>query len=276
MIRVFSCLYHIGGKAFQFFTNLHGRNNNRLISMPGKHVLIPLFITCIYLAGCNTTSTEKPEKPVLKNHDIKGVSVWDRISARAEPSRDASRASLLSLGESFLYLDTFAIDSSNNNTKFLKARLSDSSVVWLYDFATVLNASPAAIISEVPLYLRPDLLTITEKRMQPMEIVAVMEEWNDWIKIVNEKKEHTGWIKKEFITYKTIDLAFSLLVKRNMETEDTEERIDQLETLLENNPYPNTIFLTELRNTLETERELLRESEQRWERDNDDRRNRDR
>ena len=88
-------------------------------------------------------------------------------------------------GESFLYLDTFAIDSSNSHTKFLKARLSDSSVVWVYDFATVLNAKPAVIIDEVPLYMRPDLLTITAKRMNTMEIIAVIEEWDDWIKVVN-------------------------------------------------------------------------------------------
>ena len=182
---------------------------------------------------------------------------------------------LLSLGESFLYLDSFAIDSSYNNTKFLKARLSDSSIVWVYGFASVLNAKPVVITDEVPLYMRPDLLTISEQRINTMEIVAVTEEWDNWIKVVNEKKEKVGWIKKEFISDNTIDLAFALLAKRKLEEEDTEQKIRNLEELLENNPYPNSIFIPELRKRLDLEKELLRESQYNEDREDQSRRRRD-
>ena len=77
---------------------------------------------------------------------------------------------MLSLGESFIYLDTFAIDSNYNNTKFLKVRLSDSTIVWVYAFASVLNAKPVVITNDVPLYIRPDLLTITEKIMMGLRL----------------------------------------------------------------------------------------------------------
>ena len=204
------------------------------------------------------------------------MSVWDRISSRDEPVRSTPRTTLLSLGERFIYLDTFAIDSSYDNTKFLKVRLSDSSIVWVYDFASVLDAKPAVIRNQVPLYLRPDLLTITEDKLNAMDIVAVVEEWDNWIKVVNEKKSNTGWIKKEFVTYDSIDLAFALLAKRNLEEEDTEQRIENLEGLLENNPYPQTIFLPEIRNRLNEEMELLRESTFDWDRNFRDRRERDR
>ena len=204
------------------------------------------------------------------------MSVWDRISSRDEPVRSTPRTTLLSLGERFIYLDTFAIDSSYDNTKFLKVRLSDSTIVWVYDFASVLDAKPAVIRNQVPLYLRPDLLTITEDKLNAMDIVAVVEEWDNWIKVVNEKKANTGWIKKEFVTYDSIDLAFALLAKRNLEEEDTEQRIENLEGLLENNPYPQTIFLPEIRNRLDEEMELLRESTFDWDRNFRDRRERDR
>lgn len=228
------------------------------------------------LSACRNDSPDHSEIILIENHEIKGVSVWDRISARSQPLRNSSRVSLLSLGESFLYLDTFAIDSSYNNTKFLKIRLSDSTVVWAYDFASVLDATPAVITTEVPLYLRPDLLTITDERLKIMEIVAVVEEWDDWIKVVNEKKENRGWIKKENITSNTIDLAFALLFKRNLNVEDQEQKIQNLEDLLENNPYPNTVFLTDLRNILEHEKELLRESRQDYNREEQDRKGRNR
>lgn len=234
----------------------------------------PSIILLLFLSACRNSPPEESEIIDAESPEIIGLSVWDRISTRSEPLRSSPRTTLLSLGETFLYLDTFSIDSTENQTKFLKARLSDSTVVWVYDFASVLHAKPAVIISEVPLYMRPDLLTITAKRMNTMEIVAVVEEWDDWIKVVNEKKEKTGWIKKEYISYTTIDLAFSLLVKRNLEEEDPEERIKKLEDLLEHNPYPNTIFIAELNNRVNQEKELLWESQKDRDRDEEDRRQR--
>jgi len=232
------------------------------------------IILLLKIAACTNSTPEESNIVISEISGIIGVSVWDRISTRSQPLRSSPRTTLLSLGESFLYLDTFAIDSSDSPTKFLKARLSDSTVVWVYDFASVLNAKPAVIIDEVPLYMRPDLLTITAKRMTTMEIIAVVEEWDDWIKVVNEKKEKTGWIKKENITYTTIDLAFALLVKRNLEEEDPEQKINNLEDLLENNPYPNTIFITELRNRVDLEKELLRENRNERDQEDQDRRQR--
>jgi len=218
------------------------------------------IIFLLLISACDNSTPNESDHSVSDDPRIIGVSIWDRISTRSEPRRSSSSVTLLSLGESFLYLDTFAIDSSYNNTKFLKARLSDSSIVWVYGFASVLNAKPAVITSEVPLYMRPDLLTITDKRINTMEIVAVIEERDNWIKVVNEKKERIGWIKKDFITYNTIDLAFALIAKRNLEEEDPEQKINNLEDLLENNPYPNSVFIPELKERLETEKEVLRES----------------
>ena len=223
------------------------------------------------MTACKDGTSEEPDTINSEKQVIAGVSVWDRISTRSQPLRSSPRITLLSLGESFIYLDSSAIDSSYNNTRFLKARLSDSTVVWVYGFASVLDAKPAVVKNEVPLYLRPDLLTITAERMNAMEIVAVVEEWDNWIKVVNEKKEKQGWIKKEYVSYDTIDLAFALLAKRNLEEEDPEQKIRNLEELLDHNPYPHTIFIPEIRQRVVQERELLKES-----RDNRDREGRDR
>lgn len=243
--------------------------------MQRKLTFCLVIIFLLKLSACNNSPVEEPEITISEDHEIIGVSVWDRISTRSEPRRKASSTTLLSLGESFIYLDSFAIDSSYNNTKFLKARLSDSSIVWIYGFASVLNAKPVVITNDVPLYMRPDLLTITEKRIKTMEIVAVIEEWDNWIKVVNEKKEKTGWIKKEYITNNTIDLAFALLAKRKLEEEDPEQRIKNLEDLFENNPYPNSIFVSELRKTLDLEKETLRESQHDRDWEDQNRRRRD-
>lgn len=234
------------------------------------------IIPVLLFAACTNDRPEVLHRDSTESPEIVGVSVWDRISTRSQPLRSSPRTTLMSLGESFVYLDTFAIDSSESNTKFLMARLSDSTVVWVYDFACVLDAKPAVIIHEVPLYMRPDLLTITAERMNAMDIVAVVEEWDDWIKVVNEKKEKRGWIKRESLSYTTLDLAFALLFKRTLEEEDPELKVKRLEDLLENNPYPNTVFIEALKLRLDQERELLWEYRNEQEREDRDRENQDR
>lgn len=239
---------------------------------------ITFYLSIVFLLNlyaCSNSTVEETVEKVPDHKQITGVSVWDKISTRDLPRRNSSSATLLSLGESFIYLDTFAIDSSYRNTKFLKARLSDSSIVWVYDFASVLNAKPAVITNEVPLYMRPDLLTISEKSMNTMEIVAVVEEWDSWIKVVGEKKEKNGWIKKDYISNKKVDLAFALLAKRKLEEQNPEQKIENLENLLENNPYPNSIFITEIRNRLDQEKEILRNSKNDRDREDQNRRKRD-
>jgi hypothetical protein len=233
------------------------------------------LIFLLKLAACTNIPVEEPDTTKAEQPQIIGVSVWDKISSRSEPRRKSTSTTLLSLGESFQYLDSFAIDSSYNNTKFLKARLSDSSIVWVYGFASVLHAQPVVITNEVPLYMRPDLLTISEQRINTMEIVAVTEEWDNWIKVVNEKKEKVGWIKKAYITSNTIDLAFALLAKRKLEEEDAEQKIQNLEDLLENNPYPNSIFVNELREILDQKKETLWEDQNNRDREDQNRRRRD-
>ena len=232
------------------------------------------IIILLKITACTNSTQETSDNALSEQPQVVGVSVWDRISTRSEPRRKSASTTLLSLGESFLYLDTFAIDSSYNNTKFLKARLSDSTIVWVYGFASELNAKPAVITNEVPLYMRPDLLTITDKRLNAMEIVAVIEEWDNWIKVVSEKKEKVGWIKQEYINHNPVDLAFALLAKRKLEEQDPEQRIIILEDLLENNPYPNSVFIAEVRKYLDIEKDNLRESYNDRDREDQDRRRR--
>ena len=233
------------------------------------------FIIFLSFLACTDKIPEKSDDPAPELPQVVGVSIWDRISTRSEPRRSSSSTTLLSLGESFIYLDSSAIDSAYKNTKFLKVRLSDSSEVWVYDFASVLNAKPAVLTIDVPLYMRPDLLTITDESLHVMEIVAVVEEWDDWIKIVIEKSERKGWIKKDVVTYDRIDLALALLAKRKLDEQEAEQKVENLEELLKHNPYPNSIFIAELQKKLEAERDSVRKNNENRFREDHNRRRRD-
>jgi len=61
-----------------------------------------------------------------------------------------------------------------------------------------------------------------------------------------------------------------------LEESDPELRIEKLEDLLENNPYPSTIFIEELRNRVDQEKELLREFQNERDRENRDREDQER
>jgi hypothetical protein len=108
-----------------------------------------------------------------------------------------------------------------------------------------------------------------------MEIIAVVEEWDDWIKVVNEKNELKGWIKKDFVSYDRIDLALALLTKRKLDDKDSEQMVKNLEELIENNPYPKSIFISELKNKLEAERDSLRKNNENQYFEDQNRRRRD-
>jgi hypothetical protein len=240
-----------------------------------KTITSCLLILCFHcFTACDSSPAENRVQSAPDTTTVTGVSVWDRISTRSEPRRSSASTTLLSLGETFLYLDSVAIDSNYNNTEFLKVQLSDSTIAWAYGFASVLNARPGVVTKHVPLYMRPDLLTISDTELNAMEIVAVTDEWDDWIRIVGEKKAYAGWIKKEFVTYNTVDLAFALLAKRRMDEADPGQRIENIGELLENNPYPATVFIADLQERLDSEKETLREARQNRDRDDDDRRRR--
>lgn len=222
-----------------------------------------IVLVFFLLAGCNGGAVSKNENKAINRAEIPAVSVWDRISTRSQPRRSSDAVTLLSLGEKFYYLDSSDIDTAYKNTRFLKVRLSDSTEVWAYGFATVIDAQPAVITREVPLYIRPDLLTITDKNLKPMEIVAVKEEWDEWMNVVNEKKRLKGWIKKDNLTYNTTDIAFALLAKRKLEGTDQDDQISVLNELLESNPYPNSIFVSHIQDLIEKFRREERDNNER-------------
>ena len=206
-----------------------------------------MIITSIM--SCKPERQKEKEKAVGSSakEKVPGVCIWDGIAFRKEPSRSSKIFSTLSLGESFLYLNEDAIDSAYKNQKYQNIELSDGSVGWAAGFGLIMNAKTGVVKSKVPLYKRPDLLTISDKEFSPMDIIAVTEETDNWAKVTGEKKRMEGWIKMSYISYNKEDIAFALLAKRELDVKDDKPLPEKIQTILDNNPYPNSMFVEVLR-----------------------------
>jgi ribosome biogenesis protein Tsr3 len=209
--------------------------------------LLTGIILAASIISCKPEQQKEKETASPSKEKVPGVCIWDGIAIRKEPSRNSSMLSTLSLGESFLYLNEEAIDSAYKNQKYMNIELSDGSVGWAAGFGLVMNAKTGVVKSKVPLYKRPDLLTISNKEFSPMDIIAITEETDNWAKVTGEKKRMEGWIKMSYISYNKEDIAFALLAKRELDVKDEKPLPEKIQTILDNNPYPNSIFVEVLR-----------------------------
>jgi len=224
----------------------------------GNKIVFICVITTVLILSCNSDKSEKHKR--VNNTEsgivnkIPSVCIWDGIAFRNEPFRKSGTLSTLNLGESFYYLDTCTIDSTYRNQKYLQIELSDGSVGWAADFGLVINAKTGVVKSLVPVYKRPDLLTISNQELSPMDIVAITEKKDNWYKVTGEKKRLGGWIKISQISMNEEDIAFASIVKNKLAKKDDNSLLDKIQDILDNNPYPNSVFVETLNKIAQEEK----------------------
>jgi SH3-like domain-containing protein len=172
------------------------------------------------------------------------------ISLRASPSQQGKWLSSISLGEKVVYLGATAVDSADNNREYCKVRLSDGKEGWAFAWPIISNAKAAAVLQKSVIYKRPDLLTSTATELSPMTMVAVKSEKEDWIEMVTSKKEKSGWVKNNVVSYKDEDVAVAILVAKAMAEKDVAKQKEKLEAILNNPSFAGSVFIEELRNRL--------------------------
>ena len=141
---------------------------------------------------------------------------------------------------------------------YLNIELSDGTVAWAAEFGLIINAKTGVIKDKVPIYKRPDLLTISDEEFSPMDILAITEENDDWLKVTGEKKKLKGWIKKSYVSINEEDIAFALIAKRALAAKDDKPLLDKIQNILDNNPYPTSIFVETLNKIAQEEKNKKR------------------
>lgn len=198
------------------------------------------FLLCALLFACKSnTSTEITEDDSDK---IKAVCISDGVPVRETPGKDGKWLTSLNLGESLIYLDEEYKDPEGKGQDFYKVELSDGSQVWARSYGICLKAKAAAVLSETPIYKRPDLVNKTDKVFKTIEFVAVIGEKDDWVEVIGANKKKSGWVKVQYLSANEEDVAVATLAHKSLLDKEGNIVDDKLQKFIEELPYKNTRF----------------------------------
>ncbi len=216
-----------------------------------KYLTIAMLSMVLFSCGSETTKkTEtKEEKEEVKVEKKGAVTIRNGLSVRAEPNKDGKWLSRLSLGEKVVYLGKSKVDSTEKqNYEYHYVELSDGSKVWAYAYGLLIDAKPAVVIDETPIYKRPDLVTKSDEDVEVMEFVAIVGEKDEWIEIVSAGKKKKGWIKKENVVKNDQDVAVSIMAYKSLKNKEGEIELEKIPAFIEEIPYSDSRFIDYLQN----------------------------
>jgi len=220
-----------------------------------------LFVLLLLLFGCrndkNVSRTDQQNSssatPVVNGipQGAATICIWDKAVLRGVPSRKTGKfLSAIALGEKVTWLEESRIDSTDKDLEFLKIRLSDGKEGWTLAYVLVRNAVPAAIIQKTFVYRRPDLLTVTDKSLEPMDMVAITKIDGDWLEVVGNQRKRSGWIKNTGVSMREADVAVAILAIKAFRETDAEKKQLMLEAIMENPELSSSVFMAGLRATM--------------------------
>lgn len=214
-------------------------------------VLFCLALSAAFITGCQKAQDQQAAlqeaAPVVKEiKEIPAVCIWDDASVRVDASFKTKRLSSMALGEKVTWLGKEKIDSTDDNRRFLKVRLSDGTEGWTWESAIATEAKPAIVYKEAPIYRRPDLLTVTDVVLDTMDMVAIVGNDGDWIEVVGPKSTKKGWIQSKLVTSKDIDVAVGLLASKALDEDNKTKKKEKLQAIVDNPAFSASIFMEEI------------------------------
>jgi hypothetical protein len=216
-----------------------------------KKMYMPIiFVLMFFQQACQKADKEQEPSLEKMKDQVSAVCIWDGASLRAEPSSSGKWLSSIALGETVIWLGESAVDSSDKNREYKKIRLSDGKEGWASRWVIVPDARPAISLQTSAIYRRPDLLTITDKSFDPMEMFAVVKEDSVWLDVIGAERKNKGWIKRGAVSFDKVDITVALLFKKAKDLIDIETRKERLKAIVNNPEFSNSIFLEDVQEEL--------------------------
>ncbi|WP_109830106.1 SH3 domain-containing protein [Reichenbachiella versicolor] len=227
----------------------------KLSSLIGLAFSTLLFVACSSKKSSTSSETESESIEVsaeeTKPSTVEAVCIWDGILVRKSPDSKAKSLASISLGES---LKSLGQDSTNKRTYTL-VELNDGTQGWALKDFIVPEAKAAVVVNETTLYSRPDLVTKTDKVFKPMDILAVMEEQDSWMKVKGKRSGakwmDEGWIKGNNVSYSSIDIAGAKFTSQAFSIKDDSKKKEELENILSNTDLTESTFNSLIKDSLE-------------------------
>ena len=217
---------------------------------------IKYFIVAAILMICCKGKHDKPdEAEVTKITDsIPAVNVYDYSVYGLPVLEDyydaKSRMTFLKVGESVTYRGVTETDTLNQKD-YDKVELSDGTVGWTRSDYIIKDAQAGAIISETPVYERPDILTKSATRkLDDIDIVAIIGEKGDWFEVVGRNNLNSGWIMQDNVSADKEDVGMAILARKELFDSKGNIMDDKLNDFINEAPYPGSKIIAILRDRM--------------------------
>ncbi len=211
------------------------------------------FLSFKYRLSKKTVTNDGKAISVEEGKDgIPSVCIWDKASVKSEPTQKGAFVSSMALGEKVICLGEDKVDPADKNRKYYKIRLSDGKEGWASEYSLAIDAKPSVAIQRTMIYLRPDLVTVTDKEFSSMEFIAVSKTENEWCEARGQEGKKKGWIKANSVTTKDDDITVALLGLKALTETNKDKRKEKIDAIVNNPSFANSIFIDSLKNNSES------------------------
>lgn len=200
----------------------------------------------------NNESTEQIENATTSENSTpqansgSAICILDKLSIRDTPGKKGKWLASMSIGEQITFTGEKVLDSVSKKD-FSKVKLIDGKEGWTRSDFIVVGGKVGAMTEEAVVYKRPDLLTKTDKKYSPMDIIAVMTTQEDWIKVKGKRRTgkyvEESWIKSSNISESAVDIATAKYVTIALSKNDDTEKIKELREITNNSDLSGSKFI---------------------------------
>lgn len=213
----------------------------------------------------NTLSTPNPQKGEVEERAetegstaLEGASaicLWKELSLRQEAGAEGKWMTTILLGEKMDYTgESETLTEKEKEITYHQMVLGDGTKGWVRSEFVALDALRGAFVESSKIYKRPDILTGTDTEFDEMDFVAILSERDDWYEIKSKRPTDkwfvSGYVKKEKVSIKDVDVAFSILYQKAINQSDETKKEEALKALSEESDLSTSVFSSKLKDQL--------------------------
>jgi hypothetical protein len=176
---------------------------------------------------------------------VQAVCILDELAFWSSPSTKKGYKNYnLKKGEIVTWLGTQETEQDDDRKrKFYGISLSDGSEGWALAAYIVPDAEPAVVVDKTSIYSKNSLISKTDSSFEALDIIALVEIQDEWLKVVGRFKENPVWIKPGKTTRAEVDIAVANQASRALAEKDRETLKEKLTGILEEEAFTDSIFI---------------------------------
>lgn len=222
-----------------------------------KKVCIAIVSLTFFFTSCKETGSSETKDVKVAGNDTKqdvkdeikeakAICLYDNLSIRDKPSQKGKWLASMSLGETITFTGEEVVDSISKR-KYCKIKLTDGKEGWTRTDLIAVNGKVGTLKDEAVVYKRPDLLTKTDKKYSPMDIIAIIVTDGEWLQVKGKRATgkyiEEGWIKSSNISNSSVDIATAKFAGMAINKPSMTEKIKALQEVTNNSDLSTSSFI---------------------------------